>query len=116
MRVLPACVLGFIGCTVATSYCVYLGAAESQPPAAKVPDLSQRVAVLEEKVAQLEKRLAEQPLPAYPMVPPDTMGMPGLKPGQPTAPGVPHTFNGQTFYIMPLGKEAARSCGGVGHE
>src|SRR4051794_38661795 len=101
MRVSPGCVLGFVGCTVFTVFCVYLGAAESQPAVAKAPDLSQRVAVLEEKVAQLEKRLAEQPVPAYPIAPPGAMGMPGLKQAQPipqVPPGVPHTFNGQTFY------------------
>jgi hypothetical protein len=108
MRISRACFLAFIGCTVAALFCMYLGAAESQPPAAKALDVLQRVAVLEEKVAQLEKRIAEQPLPAYPIVPPGATGVPGLKPVQPVPPGVPHTFNGQTFYIMPLGKEAAR--------
>ena len=111
MRVSRACVLGFTGCTAATLICVYLSAAESQPLAVKAPDLSQRVAVLEEKVAQLGKRLAEKSSPAYAIAPPGAMVAPGLKPAPPVPqvpPGVPHTFNGQTFYIMPLGKEAAR--------
>jgi hypothetical protein len=122
MRVSRACVLGFMGLSVATLFCVYLRGAESQTPAAKAPDLLQRVAVLEERVAQLEKRLAEQPLPAYPIAPPAATGVPGSRParpvpqGPPVPPGVPHLFNGQTFYITPLGKEAARKSGVLENE
>jgi hypothetical protein len=114
MRVFRACILCLVGAGIVSVYCLCLGAAESQPPAAQSPNLLQRVSVLEAKVAQLEKKLAEQPPPAYPIVPPGAMVAPGLTPAQPapqSPPGVPrnavpHTYNGQSFYIVPLGKDA----------
>jgi hypothetical protein len=116
MRVLRVCILAFISVATASVFCLYLRAAENQPPAAKSPGLSQRVAALEEKVAQLEKKLAAVTQPGYPVPAPSAPVPPGAIPAQPlpqAAPSippnaVPHTFNGQTYYIVPLGKEAAR--------
>ena len=115
MRALRVCVVCSAGAIAAALFCAYLSAAEG-PAAAKTPDLQQRVATLEEKVAQLERRLNQVP-PAYlPTVPPAVVApgehaivptMPQLPPGVPPN-ATPREFNGQTYYIVPLSKEAQR--------
>ena len=66
---------------------------------------------------ELEKQLAAQPMPASPILPPAAPVPPGARPSPllppqaaPSLPpnAVPHEFNGQTFYIMPLGKDGTR--------
>jgi hypothetical protein len=117
MRALRNCAVGIVA---ATLVCAYLLAAESQPAAAKTPDLLQRVTTLEEKVARLEKQLADQSEQGYqfrlsprapravaPSVGAPTPEAPQAPPGIPPN-STPQVFNGQTYYIVPLGKEAAR--------
>src|SRR5262245_56574182 len=77
MRALRVCIVATTGIAAISLLCVYLGAAESQPAAAKTPDLQQRVATLEEKVAQLEEKLAQIPL---------VLAQPYGAPRAPTAP------------------------------
>ncbi len=125
----------WIACSVAVcgvlSLCVYLGAAENTLPAAKPPDLAQRVAELEAKVAQLEKKLEEQATRTYPAPQPPSAVLPRVAPfAVPQTPGAtvpqttplvappvppmdepkgqPYQFNGHTYYIVPLGKDATR--------
>ena len=108
------CSAGVVGIALV---CVYLNAAESPTPAAKVPDLSQRVTTHEERVARLERLLAEPTIPGSPLVaPPAPTPTPGL-PSVPAQPqltpslprnAVPFEFNGGTYYIVPLAKEAAQ--------
>lgn len=124
MRALRVRAFCAVGVVTATLVCAYLVAAESQPAAAKSPDLQQRVASLEEKVAQLEKKLDQlssgylrtvPPAVALPHGSPRFLTAPQATPDAPlTAPmpnspgippnAVPHEFNGQTYYIMPLTK------------
>jgi hypothetical protein len=124
MRALRVCAFCVVGVAAATLVCAYLIAAESQPAPAKTPDLQQRVTALEETVAQLEKKLdqisagylrtvppgvalphgsprfltAPQATPDAPLVAP-SQAPPGIPPN-----AVPHVFNGQTYYILPLTK------------
>jgi hypothetical protein len=99
---------------------MYLGAAESQSPGTKPMDLEKRVAALEEKVAQLEKKLDQLAHASLPAVPPtatapqpylpnspQTLSAPPIPPTVPPN-AVPREFNGQTYYILPLGKETQR--------
>jgi hypothetical protein len=107
---------------------VYLGAAESPKSAVKAPDMSQRVATLEDRVARLEKLLSQLVTPGgIPMVAPQAP-QPSEAPGAALTPQAPQTypapttpqlppgiplnaqpfqFNGSTYYIVPLAKEAA---------
>jgi hypothetical protein len=115
MSALRPFTLGSVGVVGAALLCAYLFAAESPTPAVKVPDLSQRVATLEERVARLEKLLAERPAPGTPLVAPQSpyapptpqpaQPMPQFTPSLPRN-AVPFDFNGQTYYIVPLAKEA----------
>jgi hypothetical protein len=116
MRALRATVLCSAGVAAVSLMFVCLRAAECQPAAAKTPDLQQRVATLEEKVAQLEKKL-DQISPGYLLSVPPVAAAPFGSSRVPTAPqvpsgipphAVPREFNGQTYYIVPLAKEAAR--------
>jgi hypothetical protein len=121
MRALRVCAVCTAGVVAGTLAGVYLIAAENQPAAAKAPDLQQRVTTLEEKVARLEKQLVEQSQQGYLLTVPPT-ATPGVAPplgGRPAPAvpqmtpdvppkGIPRIFNGQTYYIVPLGKEAAR--------
>src|SRR4051794_19051854 len=125
MRVLRVFALCLVGAVSVSLFCLCLGAAESQPPAAKTPDLQQRVAALEEKVTQLEKKLDQVSSDHLLTVPPaiaPPYGTPRA-PAAPLAPGVqlppqapqlppgvpsnaiPRQFNGQTYYIVPLTKD-----------
>lgn len=106
------CSAGVVGITLLG---VYLNAAESPTPAVRAPDLSQRVTTLEERVVRLEKLLADR-APGSPLVAPPTPTpapgppvptQPQLTPGLPRN-AVPFEFNGGTYYIVPLAKEAAR--------
>jgi hypothetical protein len=128
MRALRFRVVRTVGVVATTLVCAYLIAAESKPTAAKTPDLQQRVAALEDKAAQLEKKLeqvqqgyvlAVPPTATPPQVAPRVPNAPQATPGAPlpaippTPPGVPpnavpREFNGQTYYIVPLAKEASR--------
>ncbi len=107
-------------------------AAERSPSGELPAALAQRVKSLEEKVAQLEKKLEEQIARSYPVPPQPPSGvLPRVAPpAAPQAPGPaapqaaplvvppvppvevpngePFQFNGHTYYIMPLGKDAAR--------
>ena len=128
MRSLRVRALSAVGVLAVTLVCAYLIAAESQPTPAKTPDLQQRVAALEEKVAQLEKKLEQVP-PGYLLgappaatplyVPRRAPSAPQAQPGAPlqappqAPPGIPRNavpqeFNGQTYYIVPLTKDATR--------
>jgi hypothetical protein len=121
MRTTRVCVIGLVGIAVFSALSVYLGAAESQPAVAKPIDLEKRVSVLEERVAQLERQLDQVTHPSSPLVLPP-VALPQQAPrfapqasatapqAAPTVPpnAVPREFNGQTYYIVPLGKEAAR--------
>jgi hypothetical protein len=116
MRAIRVCIVVTTGIAAISLLYASLGAAESQPAAAKTPDLQQRVAALEEKVAQLEKKLDQFPstiappngaprAPTAPL-PPGTQlpqQTPQLPPGVPPN-AVPREFNGQTYYIVPLTK------------
>jgi len=123
MRAIRVGVVCSAGASAVALLCVCLGAAENQPSAAKAPDLQQRVATLEEKVAQLEKKLNRVAIPPnYPLTVPPSVAppatptpqgtprlpaLPQVPPGVPPN-AVPREFNGQTYYIVPLTKEAAR--------
>jgi hypothetical protein len=119
IRPLVLCGVGVLGVALLG---VYLGAAESPTPAVKAPDLSQRVATLEERVLRLEKLLSQQitsggvPLVA-PQVAPQTTPMPQGTAPVPAAPqlqpdiprnATPFQFNGSTYYIVPLAKDAGQ--------
>jgi hypothetical protein len=112
MRASRFCVVCLTGAIVAV--CAYLYAAEGQTAAAKAPDMQQRVATLEEKVALLERKLNQAPTSYLPTVPPAVAPRAGspivpvtpqLPPGVPPN-ATPREFNGQTYYIVPLSKEA----------
>jgi hypothetical protein len=101
----------------ATALCVYLFAAETQEPVLKSPDLARRVAGLEQKVAQLEKTVAQLSVSANRLTVPPAVPLPGdasqAQPVPQAVPAIPpnatpHTYNGQTFYILPLGAQAAQ--------
>jgi outer membrane murein-binding lipoprotein Lpp len=120
MRAIRVCVVGLTGIVFASFLCVYLGAAESQPNTAKPSDLEKRVATLEDKVAQLEKRLDQLTNAALLAVPPAATAPQPLLRDAPRLPApsdipstlppsaVPREFNGRTYYIVPLGKQAVR--------
>ena len=132
MRAVRACILGGVGVAAVSFVGAWLGAAETKPTPAKSPDVDQRVKALEEKVAELEKKLehlssallpsnppAVAPrygaprAPIAPPVPPGAQVAPTPPPALELPPGVPpnaipREFNGQTYYIVPLTKEAPR--------
>ena len=131
MRALPRWFARAVIAGGVLSLCVYLVAAENSPPAAKAPDLAQRVVELEAKVAQLKKKieqLSSPPLLNSPpamtprFLPPRATVAAPVQPGAeavpaPVAPelppgvppnATPREFNGQTYYIVPLAKEATR--------
>jgi outer membrane murein-binding lipoprotein Lpp len=109
MRAARVWVAGLFGVVAVAMLSVYLGAAENQSPVAKPMDLEKRVATLEEKVAELEKKLDQLAHAALPAVPPmATAPQPYLPNSPQTLPpsAVPREFNGQTYYLLPLGNAA----------
>ncbi|HEX5470767.1 MAG TPA: hypothetical protein VFW73_02720 [Lacipirellulaceae bacterium] len=116
MRMKQICIVCCVGIGVAALFCECYGAVKGQASAAKAPSLEQRIATLEAKVAELEKQIAAQRVAQPPLASPGTIG-PGNVPTPLVAPGSPstlprgaepHKFNGQTYYLVPLGKVAAR--------
>ncbi len=59
MRAIRAGILSGVGLAIVLLVSMWLGAAETKPASAKMPDVDQRVKALEEKVAELEKKLEQ---------------------------------------------------------
>ena len=120
MRAARVWVAGLSGVVAAAMLSMHLCAAESQSPVAKPTNLEERVATLEEEVTQLEKKLDQLAHASLPAVPPMATTPQPYLPKSPrilpapqiplTVPpnAVPRDFNGQTYYIVPLGQEPQR--------
>jgi hypothetical protein len=106
-----------IGAVFVALTCIYTNRATSDELHDPSPNLFEKIASLESRVAELERRIVNQslsqPQPPMALTSDSILGQPAVPVAPQSPPSIPRgstpfQFNGGTYYIVPLTKEAAQ--------